>query len=155
MVNSIFGALDRAKTIKQAKEFLLEYQDWKLKAMRFSLSLQSPIMSDMPKAPVSGNSQEDKVIDQVNAQFECELRVKTINLMKSIDEDNAMYADLLKYRFIKNMSVIKVCIELADKYSNLHGYLAERTYNDYLNQALWTFAIICPRENIRVKKVRR
>lgn len=152
MTDRIFGMLDRDATIQNAKQYLAEYHDWKIEAARFTLSLQSPTISDMPGSPSHGNSQEDKVIGKANAQYECSIRMNTIHLMGSIDDDNAMLADLLEYRFINKWKVKKVCERLADKYDL--GYLAERTYNDYQNKALWTFAIVCPSASIRVKKVR-
>lgn len=153
MTDRIFGALDRDATIQKAKEYLQDYHDWKIEAARFSLSLQSPTISDMPGSPSHSNHQEDTVIGKANAQYECEMRLKTIRLMGSIDDQNAMLADLLEYRFIDRWRVKKVCERLADKYEL--GYLAERTYNDYQNQALWTFALISPQASLRITKVRR
>ncbi len=148
----IFGMLDREATVQSAKRFLMEYQDWKIEAARFTLSLQSPVISDMPSAPSHDNTQENTIVGKANAQFECSIRLNTIHLMGSIDDDNALLADLLEYRFINGWRVKKVCERLAEKYDL--GYLAERTYNDYQNKALWTFAIVCPISSVRVKKVR-
>ncbi|GAX06823.1 hypothetical protein IWT25_02170 [Secundilactobacillus pentosiphilus] len=145
--------LDRDATVQNAKKFLMEYHDWKIEAARFSLSLQSPVISDMPSAPSHGNTQENTIVGKANAQFECSVRLNTIHLLGSIDDDNALLADLLEYRFINGWRVKKVCERLAEKYGL--GYLAERTYNDYQNKALWTFAIVCPISSVRVKKVRR
>ncbi|KAL3949376.1 hypothetical protein [Lentilactobacillus hilgardii] len=154
-MDSVFGLLDRKQTIKNAKQFLYEYRDWQLEAARFSFSLQSPMMDGMPKAQSDPRHtrQEDKMIKQATAKMECELRLKTIQLMSSIDDQNAFLADLLEYRFINHYTVKKCCERLAEKYDL--NYLAERTYNDYQKQALWVFAIVCPRDTLRAKKVRR
>ena len=151
-MNSAFGLLDRKQTIQNARQFLYEYRDWKIKEARFSLSLQSPIMDGMPKAQSdpSHTRNEDKMIEQATAQKECEIRLKTIQLMSSIDDQNALLADLLEYRFINHYKVKKCCERLAEKYDL--GYLPERTYNDYQKQALLVFALVCPRDTLRVKK---
>lgn len=147
-VHSIWSGIDEKATYEAAKQVLSEYQDWKLDALNFSLALKSPVMDDMPKSESFTNTNEEKLLDHSNAQFEVELRERTINVMRTIDDKHELLADLLYYRYIRNLEVKRVCQKLEAHYQVA---MPERTYNDYLHTAVLDFAMIYPRKNIRKK----
>ena len=149
MSNDIYKNIDRTSTIRETKEFLNDYQMWHIQATHFSSWIKSPGNFGTLSDHSTENTVENRVVDQANAQFECELRTKTLEQLSTIDGESALLSDLLFFRWINHWTVKKTCIELASKYHR--DFISERTYANYLKKALWEFAIICPR-NLLVKK---
>lgn len=145
----LYANIDQRKTIQEAKQFLKDYHMWKVEAARFHSWVKSPTLSSLPQVTGKTNGVEARMTEAANAGFECDLRVKTLNQLASLDKESAMYADLLRFRYIEGWLVTKVANQLATKYEL--GYMAERTYTNYLNKALWEFAIICPRDLMIMK----
>lgn len=83
------------------------------------------------------------------ADFECQLRLKTLAAMREVNQPTALLADLLTDRYIKRLTVSQTIADLSVK--DHQGYLAERTINRYQNRALLIFAEACPR-NLLVTK---
>lgn len=141
--------IDIKQTRRNAKQFLKDYHDWKLESYRFQSWIQSPNLSSSHASGSVTNSTEERVVASANAEFECSLRLKTLEQLTQSGPKGAYYADLLRFRWLNKWSVKKVCEALADKYNV--DFIAERTYATHQNIALWEFAIICPR-NLMVKK---
>jgi hypothetical protein len=127
-MTDLYTNVNRTATTQQAKRFLKEYRTWRLGASRFHKQIS-------PSNP--------QVSDTASANFECALRIKTIEALRTIDAQSTMHADLLYFRYINNWSVTKVSTKIAEKYELT--YIAERTYTNHLNKALWEFAVVCPR----------
>lgn len=143
----LYQNIDQKKTIDHTKQFLKEFHVWKVESARFHSWLTASEYET-----TNEYSEKNKNISlpaAARARFECDLRIKTIQQLRSLGEKSAMYADLLEFRYIKEWSVVKVCDQLASKYQL--GYMAERTYSNYLIKALWEFSIICPR-NLMVER---
>jgi len=141
--------IDQTATRTNVKDFLTKYHMWHVEAKHFSSSLQSPSNFGTPSHHSTDNTVENRVVNQANAQFECELRTKTLQQLATVDSESAFFSDLLFFRWINNWTVRKTCDELATKYQK--GFISERTYANYLKTALWEFAIVCPR-NLFVQK---
>ncbi|GAD17230.1 hypothetical protein ABC628_10875 [Lentilactobacillus otakiensis] len=105
--------INRACTIQNAKAYLNEYKDWKIKAI--------------------SNSSD-------RAQHECQIRIEALDKMSQVDESTALLADLLRDRYINRWTSIKTFTDLADKYHM--GFISERTGYRYQNMALLIFAHI-------------
>lgn len=126
----VLTGINKKSTIQNVKSFLKDYNKWHLKSMEFSTWLDS-----------STNTSESSQLSK--AEMECQLRIQTLAIMRRADQQTAFLADLLNYRFIKGWQVKKVCESLAEQYQL--GYVAERTFHRYQNQALLIFALTCPR----------
>lgn len=144
MPNPLYNSVNYTATIKKTREFLADYHMWHVEAAHFSSWVKSPSNFGTPSYHSTENTVENRVVDQANAQFECELRTKTLEQLATVDNESALLSDLLLFRWINNWSVKKTCTELAEKYQR--GFIAERTYANYLKKALWEFAVICPRD---------
>lgn len=59
---SLFSTIDEKKTADNVREFFKTDFPRVRRMAEASSSLQSPTISDMPSAPIVGNSQEDKII---------------------------------------------------------------------------------------------
>jgi len=140
---------DKNKTCANVKEYLQDFHDWELEAHRSSNYLKSPDMSAAKVTSSMKNTTEERTLAGVNAKFECDQRLDTLELLASLNRQDAYYSDLLKFRWIYGWSVKKVCEKLAAKYDI--AYIAERTYDTHLKLASCEFAAICPRE-LRVFK---
>lgn len=125
-------------TIKKAKRFLKDYESWHLTILRLQQVSQIRSLS----------SAEEKQL--AKASFECQIRQKTLNVMRETDDVSSLLADLLKWRYLCHWTVPKVCQQLADKYQL--GYLSERTYMRYQNHAILDFAVLCP-INLLMRKI--
>ncbi|WP_461241138.1 hypothetical protein [Paucilactobacillus sp. N302-9] len=108
----------------------------------------------MPVGSGHGNSVESHLTigiqDAEAAKYECTLIANTIDALRGIDERHDIYANLLKYRYINGMKVINVRKRLASDCDYKFTF-PERTYNDLLHDAVWSFAMIYPRDEIRIK----
>lgn len=132
-MTDLYEDIDAKQTQKNAKIFLKEYRKWKLQSMRF----HNWMIAEYGETPKDTS-------EATKADYECALRTKTLEQLAQIDDRCHFLSDLLVFRYVNNWMVVKVCSELADKY-NL-DYIAERTYTNHLNEALWNFAVICPRD---------
>lgn len=122
--------INQGATIKKAKQFLKEYDSWHLTTLRLRPASQIRVLS-----PV-----EEKQL--AKASFECQVRQKTLDVMRETDDVSSLLADLLRWRYLCHWTVPKSCQQLADKYQL--GYLSERTYMRYQNHAILNFAILFP-----------
>ncbi|MFD1125114.1 hypothetical protein ACFQ22_07080 [Lentilactobacillus raoultii] len=125
-------AINEPATIQRAKQFLKDYHQWQLRKQSFSQWVTQPTKT-MPQAARQ-------------ADFECQLRLKTLAAMREVDQSTALLADLLTDRYINRLTIPQTVADLSAKYHQ--GYLAERTVNRYQNRALLSFAYACPRNLI-------
>lgn len=140
MLNSIYlPHTDRTATIKNVKGFLTDYYRWNLQRHRFSGRIRYNDIMDFV-------DDGDLDSEYAQAEFECQLRLKTLKIMQSIDNDSSFLSDLLKYRFINRYHIKYTCELLAEKYSR--DYISERTFNRYQTRALLAFSLVCPRDLI-------
>lgn len=108
-----YEQFDKKKTCANAKMFLKDYHDWQLENQRFKGWLKSPDLTSTKVDVTSKNTMEDRLVDSANAEYECALRSKTLDVLAAISPQDAYYADLLRFRLINRWSVKKVCEELA------------------------------------------
>ena len=113
MPNPLYNSVDYTATIKKTREFLADYHMWHVEAAHFSSWVKSPSNFGTPSYHSTENTVENRVVDQANAQFECELRTKTLEQLATVDNESALLSDLLLFRWINNWSVKKTCTELA------------------------------------------
>mgnify|MGYP000107008675 CR=1 FL=1 len=124
--------INKPATIQKAKQFLQDYPVWQAQAAGFSQTLATKT-----HPATSAASQAD---------FECQLRLKTLSAMRSLAELDSLYAEILTDRFIKQLSIKQTCVAITDL--KKYGYLTERSCNRYQNKALLLFAYACPRNLI-------
>ena len=152
-----FSNINWEATYKITKALLEDYENQKMLAARFSIWLKSPAISDMPGGGSVSNSNEDKLTGEMEdadqARFKVELMERTIEIMHTIDDRHEIYADLLMYRYISGMPIKEVRQQLESDRDYAMAF-PERTYNDLLHDAVWSFAMIYPSDDIRIK-VRR
>lgn len=122
--------INEPATIQRAKQFLKDYRQWQLRKHSFSKWVNQP-ETEMPPAAKQ-------------ADFECQLRLRTLAAMREIDQSTALLADLLTDRYIHHLTIPQTVADLSTKYHQ--GYLAERTVNRYQNRALLIFAYACPHD---------
>lgn len=122
--------IDRPATIQKTKHFLQDYPRWQSQAAGFSQLL-------------AGHSNVQLTKQLARADYECQLRLKTITATQSLGPTMALYADLLTDRFIKQLTVKQTCVDLTSKQK--YGFITERSCNRYQNKALPNFAYTCPR----------
>lgn len=145
-----FKMLDKPKTCQAVKDELSEYHDWRLKAKRFTIDIQSPSWDFAPKSPSYENHNEEKLVEEANAKYECALRMNTLKAMRGVGPQEEIYADLLQDRYIYGYSPIETSNHLTEKYKE---FVPERTFYKLQTRALLTFAEIYPRDTVRIKKV--
>lgn len=134
----LYKDIDLKRTQNNAKAFLKEYRTWKLEYSRFHSWLAAGTVKTTDELKQKNN------IEAARADFECALRIKTLEQLAQVDDHCCFLSDLLFFRYINNWTVVKVCSKLAEKYEL--DYIAERTYTNYLHEALWSFAVICPHD---------
>lgn len=144
-MNSIFRGIDEDRTIENSKRVLGEYLRWKLKARRVDFSLQSPAMDGMPKSESFENHVEQKHVNKINAEFMATLVEKVIKAIE-VDDQTAIYSQLLWFKYIKRWTNVKCAEEL--------NWLPDRTFDRYHREALLMFAEVYPGavEELIVKK---
>lgn len=148
-----FERINWDATYEATKELLKGYQDKQMMAARYSILMKSPIITDMPGIASTNNNVESKLTNGMEeaqaAKFECAMIENTIKSMKDIDDRHEVMGDLLALRYLKGMNAKEVRKLL--KYQS--GYtlgLPERTYNDYLHDAIYSFAMMYPKDDIRI-----
>lgn len=149
-----FSNINWDETYKVTKKLLGSYVQKEMIVIRANILVKSPIITSMPIVNGNGNSVESHLTtgiqDAEAAQYECTLIANTIEALRGIDERHDIYANLLKYRYINGMKVIDVRKRLASD-CDYEFEFPERTYNDLLHDAIWSFAIIYPKEDVRIK----
>lgn len=144
---TLYSNINKTKTKQNVKTFLTEYHAWHLEQARFSLWFNTVSEDNHNGLNISSFS----ITSKARASFECQLRLKTLAQLTQISEHSAFLSQLLTYRYIQEFSVKKTCEKLAEGDDNQSIFITERSFSNYLNEALWEFAIVCPR-NLMVKK---
>lgn len=126
-----FSKLDADATVKKTREFLQLYRDYHRIERRDIVSLRSPSYDGMPKAPHSGNAQEQKVVDHLDAAMICR------DIRHAIDalED-------WRHRYIINNTFIKA--ELQNDIMMDHLGLEKTAFNNLKRDTLIAFAEVFP-----------
>lgn len=152
-----FSNINWEATYRITKVLLEDYENQRMMVARFSIWMKSPAVSDIPGDGLVSNSIEDRLTGEMEeadqARFKVELIENTIEIMRTIDDRHEIYADLLMYRYISGMPIKEVRQQLESDRDYTMAF-PERTYNDLLHDAIWSFAMIYPSEDIRIK-VRR
>ena len=128
--NILFGRtdIDESATIASAKDFLNDYKFWHLQKIRL-VQVQHLGYKELPTLEIPSER-------AAKIELECFLRLHTIQVMHEDDTDNMpLLADILRLRYIKGYTITKTCFELS---------LTERSFTRRQNEALLSFALICP-----------
>lgn len=122
----LFPEVDEKRTIRNAKNFLKkQLPKMMIQARVSSLSLKSPVISDMPSGSSYGNSNESKLVLVIQRQEDVKEVVRTIKGM------NKLQAYIINAVYLENREDWKVAQEI--------GYSQSR-YHDIKNLALINFA---------------
>lgn len=122
----LFPEVDKKQTIRNAKNFLKkQLPKMMIQARVSSLSLKSPVISDMPSGSSYGNSNESKLVLVIQRQEDVKEVVRTIKGM------NKLQAYIINAVYLENREDWKVAQEI--------GYSQSR-YHDIKNLALINFA---------------
>lgn len=122
----LFPEVDEKKTIRNAKNFLKkQLPKMMIQARVSSLSLKSPVISDMPSGGSCGNSNESKLVLVMQRQEDVKEVVRTIKGM------NKLQAYIINAVYLEKIEDWKVAKEI--EYS-------QARYQDLKNQALIDFA---------------
>ncbi|POH18752.1 ArpU family phage packaging/lysis transcriptional regulator [Fructilactobacillus sanfranciscensis] len=122
----LFPEVDEKRTIRNAKNFLKkQLPKMMIQARVSSLSLKSPVISDMPSGSSCGNSNESKLVLVIQRQEDVKEVVRTIKGM------NKLQAYIINAVYLENREDWKVAREI--------GYSQSR-YHDLKNLALINFA---------------
>ena len=92
----LFPEVDRKKTILNAKNFLkIQLPKMMIQARVSSLSLKSPVISDMPSGSSHGNSNEIKYINMLQRQNDVQDVLNAIKATKHLEQHilNAVYLE--------------------------------------------------------------
>lgn len=122
----LFPEVDEKRTIRNAKNFLKkQLPKMMIQARVSSLSLKSPVISDMPSGCSYGNSNEDNYNYMLQRQEEVQDVLNAIKAIKQTEQD------ILNSVYIEGKADWVV--------ANQIGYSKAR-YQDLKNQALIDFA---------------
>lgn len=122
----LFPEVDKKQTIRNAKNFLKkQLPKMMIQARVSSLSLKSPVISDMPSGSSYGNSNESKLVLVIQRQEDVKEVVRTIKGM------NKLQAYIINAVYLEKREDWKVAQEI--------GYSQSR-YHDLKNLALINFA---------------
>lgn len=122
-------SIDHKATIKAMKEYLSEYQDWKLRSMRKLPTIPSPKIDGLPKS--KSRTPDQQFISHSDAQHEVFKRLDCINKLRN---QEPQLGNILYYRFIEKKTVIYLAVKMN---------ISERTLNRYQNTALIKCAFLC------------
>lgn len=92
----LFPEVDEKRTIRNAKNFLKkQLPKMMIQASVASLSLKSPVISDMPSGSSCGNSNESKYNYMLQRQEEVQDVLNAIKAIKQIEQDilNSVYIE--------------------------------------------------------------
>ena len=92
----LFPEVDEKRTIRNAKKFFKkQLPKMMIQARVSSLSLKSPVISDMPSGGSCGNSNESKYIYMLQRQEEVQDVLSSIKAIKKIEQDilNSVYIE--------------------------------------------------------------
>lgn len=140
-MNRIFEKYNHKKSRDNARDWLLEYWDWRDEAKRKEITVGSPSYDGQPKA--KSFAPDEGLIDWANAQSEWKRREKVLDYIASKGDEHEIYALILDDRFVHHhRSVTAVRMKLG---------LSERTFYDYQDNALYEAARIIPAKGILVE----
>ncbi|KRN13450.1 hypothetical protein IV37_GL000172 [Fructilactobacillus fructivorans] len=129
---SHFTFLNKEKTIANAKMALEKYSYWHNRELSQKVaSLGSPIISDMPKAQSTTNTQENRILEHIDAGLYCEYCRKAIEFLT--DE---RYQDILNNSYITR--------QYPDEFLMSKLCLSKTRFYQVKNEALLAFAQVCP-----------
>ncbi|HJF47475.1 MAG TPA: transcriptional regulator [Limosilactobacillus oris] len=141
-MNSVYDKYDHKKSSDNAREWLLEYEDWCDEAAKKKITVGGIAYDGMPKA--HSYDPDKRIVEYTNATNQCRRRELVLEYIKSKGDIHETYSSILEYRFVKHhWSVTHVRMKL---------HLAERTFTRMQNDALWEAARIIPEDGILVKK---
>ena len=139
-MQSVYGNLNQDESIKRAKQYLLQYHDWKAKARQLKPRLGSPTMDGMPKG--DRVDPDSAMVNYVNAQYEWKSREWVIDEINSWGDEYETYADILAMRFVYHRwTKVEVGIKL---------HLSSRTLDRLQRRALWEAVKIIRDPSVRV-----
>ena len=154
---------DETATKNKTKRFLKSYHSMKLEVEHLRLNdqlntnLQAVQYDGMPKSETNRNTIEEGIIKQFEKadrrREELSINIAnihaTLEVMRSEDDCDRAFANLLDRRYIQRMSITKCCSELADEFNqpDVDGPVPEQTLYKKQDQALLTFAEIYPRRS--------
>lgn len=148
-----FEKINWDATYEATKGLLKGYQNKQMAAARYSIMMKSPVITDMPGVASVSNHVENKLTDGMEeaqeAKYECAMIENTIRGMRDIDNRHEIMAELLALRYLKGMKA-KDVRKLLTAQSTYTLDLPERTYNDYLHDAIYSFAMMYPKDEIRI-----
>lgn len=157
MGSRAFTNINWDATYNATKELLKGYTNLQMTAARYDVWIKSPVITDLPIAHGVNNANEVKLTmgleEAETAKFDLQLINNTIDCIGSIDDRHRLLADLLTYRYIDGLRTKDVRKKLASE-CDYKAIFPERTYSDLLKDACWSFAMVYPRSDIRIK-VRR
>ncbi|WP_172188894.1 ArpU family phage packaging/lysis transcriptional regulator [Lentilactobacillus kribbianus] len=132
-----FGRINKDKTIENSRRVLEKYEYMHNIELRELVSLQSPIMSDEPKAQNVNNSSEDKAIRFVQAKSYCSTVRNAIEVI-----ENEVYRIILQDTYL--VSNFQGNRSVMDHIASSGNRIEEAQFYRIKNEALICFAEVCP-----------
>lgn len=133
-----YSHIDKKATIKNAKEFLKEYKHMHRIEQRDEFSLQSPMISDMPKGNSVGNSNEEKIVSHLDAASYCQVIRNVIDGL-----ENRIYRIILTDTYLTTVNYSN--FEIMKHIEDNEYRIEEAQFYRMKQDALECFAEYCPR----------
>ena len=96
--------MDRDETAANAERVLLSYEHHKSMALRWSISLKSPVIDGMPRNDSVENNTERQITNHIDDQLyvkQCEVIINEIMPQTS---RNPKWPDILRYTYLKPLA---------------------------------------------------
>lgn len=141
-----FGKLNRKATEEAFKQYLLEWKDYRLKALQKMPTVGSPNMDGLPN---DGTPHDPDAgwANYSDAMRPCREREGCCYRLASIGEEEHILADLLLHRYIRRWGATRTMMYLNSEYKL---FWDDRKYRRQQSLALWEGALICKNKKVRI-----
>ncbi|WP_178914067.1 hypothetical protein [Furfurilactobacillus rossiae] len=141
--------MNKKACIAAARNELQKYEEYSIDVRRARMALVSPVSDGQPKGQSFVNTAESSIVADLDSEHHILVIKNVLAGMRQMGEPNEMYAIILEMKYLQQFANFDIRKKLHTK---LRHSVPSRTFNDYENEALWTFAMLHPSSDLHVKK---